>query len=853
MPPGPEQHKHMKELFKKAWPDAAAVVFFLLLSLVYFFNPVSQGLVLSGNDNTGGLGAVQEVAQHHERTGEVSRWTNSLFSGMPTYQLTPTYGSRSTLDVMRSIYELGLSGALMYVFILLLGFYILMRAFNFKPWLAALGAVIWAFSSYFFIIIGAGHIWKVLTLAFIPPTIAGMVLCYRGKYLWGGAVAALFMAFQILSNHLQMTYYFLMVMGLMFIAYLVQTVRQKTLPRFLKATGVMIVAMIIACAANISNLYHTYEYSKESMRGKASLTSASQPQQDGLSKDYITQWSYGIGETWTLLVPNTKGGASVPIAANDKAMEKADPQYQQIYQQIGQYWGEQPGTSGPVYVGAFVLFLFFVGLFIVKGPMKWALLGATVLSILLSWGHNFMGLTSFFVDYVPMYNKFRTVSSILVIAEFTIPLLAIMALAKIINEPQILTTKRKAFFASFALTGGMALLFALLPTVFFPSYISSSESMQLHQAFGDNQQTANAIIANLSEMRRNIFTADAWRSFFIVAIGFAFLELYQYKKLKATPMVILIGALCLFDMYSVNKRYLNDDNFVEPEQNTSGFAKTAADEMILRDKSLDYRVLNLSRNTFNENETSYWHKSIGGYHAAKLGRYQDLINACISPEIQALVRHITHTGGMFTAAELDTVCPVLNMLNDKYFILPTQSDQPAALPNPAAYGNAWFVKTLQYAHSPNEEMATLQRINPREAAVTSDEFKEVFAGAPLQNDIDSTSTVRLDRYDANELHYTTHSPKGGVVVFSEIYYPGWTATIDGKPLPLGRANYVLRAAYVPAGQHKIMMEFRPRSVKVTETIADIAIALLAMLFIAALILTLRKQKEETATQKETIQ
>lgn len=839
----------MKTLLKKAWPDAAAVLFFLLLSLVYFFNPVSQGLVLSGNDNTGGLGAVQEVAQHNEKTGEVSRWTNALFGGMPTYQLTPTYSSRSALDVMRSIYELGLNGALMYVFILLLGFYILMRAFNFKPWLSALGAILWAFSSYFFIIIGAGHIWKVLTLAFIPPTIAGMVLCYRGKYLWGGAVTALFLAFQILSNHLQMTYYFLSVMGLMFFAYLVQAVRHKTVPQFLKATGVMITAVVIACAANISNLYHTYEYSKESMRGKASLTSASQPQQNGLSKEYITQWSYGIGETWTLLVPDTKGGASIPIAANDKAMTKADPQFGQIYQQIGQYWGEQPGTSGPVYVGAFVLLLFFFGLFIVKGPMKWALLTATILSIMLSWGHNFMGLTSFFIDCVPMYNKFRTVSSILVIAEFTIPLLAVMALAKIINEPDILSTNKKSLYASFILTGGIALLFAVMPTLFFPSYVSSNEAIQLQQAFRDNPQMSNAIIANLTEMRRYIFTSDAWRSFFIVLIGFAILMLYRYKKLKAIPMVILIGLLCLVDMYGVNKRYLNDDNFVEPEQNNNGFAKTAADEIILRDKSPDYRVLNLSRNTFNENETSYWHKSIGGYHAAKLGRYQDLINICITPEIQALGNEIARTGGRLTAAELDTVCPVLNMLNDKYFILPTQSGQPAPLLNTAAFGNAWFVKTLLYVHTPNEEMSALQKINPREVAVTTDNFKEAFAGAPVQNDIDSTSTVKLDKYYANELHYTVNSPKGGVVVFSEIYYPGWTATVDGKPLQLGRVNYVLRAAFVPAGSHKIIMEFRPVSVKVTEAVADIAIAALALLFIAAFILTMRKMKEKKLPNK----
>lgn len=841
----------MKDFLKKAWPDAAAVLFFLLLSLVYFFTPVSEGLVLSGNDNTGGIGAGQEIARHYEQTGEVTRWTDALFSGMPTYLIAPTYGSRSALNVLRSVYELGLGGALMYVFILLLGFYILMRAFNFKPWLSALGAVLWAFSSYFFIIIGAGHIWKVLTLAFIPPTIAGMVLCYRGKYLWGGAVTALFLAFQILSNHLQMTYYFLMVMGLMCIAYFVQAVREKTLPQFFKATGVLICAALIACAANLSNLYHTYEYSKESMRGKASITSASQPQKSGLSKEYITQWSYGIGETWTLLVPNAKGGASVPIAANEKAMEKANPQYQQIYQQIGQYWGEQPGTSGPVYVGAFVLMLFFLGLFIVRGPVKWALLAATVLSIMLSWGHNFMGLTDFFIDYVPMYNKFRTVASILVIAEFTIPLLAIMALAKIIESPDVLKTKSKALYASFALTGGIALLFALMPTVFFPSYVSSTETMQLQSAFADSPGVAQAILANLSEMRRAIFTADAWRSFFIVLIGFGILLLYRYKKLKAVPMVALVGVLCLFDLYSVDKRYLNDQNFVEPEQNHQGFAKTAADEMILQDKDPDYRVLNLSRNTFNENETSYWHKSIGGYHAAKLGRYQDLISARISPEIDALSRNLARTGGNFTVAELDTICPVLNMLNTRYFILPTQSSGPVPLRNPAAYGNAWFVSQIQYAETPSAEMAALGRINPRRTAVVGSDFKTLFGNIPTASSpADSTSSIVLKQYAPNELHFDVNASAPSLAVFSEIYYPGWKATLDGKPLQIGRVDYVLRAAKIPAGKHQVVMWFRPQSVKVTETIAYIAIAILALTFVGALIVTWRKRNEQNGAVKK---
>lgn len=838
----------IKELFSKVYADVIAIVLFLLLSLIYFVTPVTQGLVLSGSDNTTGIGLGQEIANYQEKTGETSRWTNAIFSGMPTFQIAPNYSSRSVLGSVRTIYELGLTGAVMYVFILLLGFYILMRVMRFKPTLAVLGAVAWAFSSYFFIIIGAGHIWKVLTLAFIPPTIAGMILCYRGKYIWGGVTTALFMAFQILSNHLQMTYYFGFVMLLMFLAYLIQAVRQNALPRFFKATGVFAIALIIALAANLPSLYHTYEYSKESMRGKASLESTSTPQKSGLSKDYITQWSYGIGETWTLLVPNAKGGASVPIAANDKAMEKANPQYQQIYQQIGQYWGDQPGTSGPVYVGAFVLFLFILSLFVLKGPMKWCLFAATVLSIVLSWGHNFSALTDFFIDYMPMYNKFRTVASILVVAEFTIPLMAVMALAKIIQEPDALKKNKKGLYTSFALTGGIALLFALFPTLFFSSYTSTNETTQIGRAFGDNPDVGNAIISNLSEMRRAIFTADAWRSFFIILIGFALLLAYKARKLKAAPLTILITALCLIDMYSVNRRYLNDDNFQEPTANERQFAKTSADEMILRDKSLDYRVLNLSRNTFNENETAFYHKSIGGYHPAKLGRYQDLIVTSISPEIQDLMQSFGASKGDISRLDFKTICPVLNMLNDKYFILGTQDGQQFAVQNPAAFGNAWFVNKLQYVNAPNEEIAMLKAIDPRKVAVVDKQYEKALAGALSPGTMDSLSSVKLTQYAPNELHYQTSSKQGAVAVFSEIYYPGWKATIDGKPLELGRVNYVLRAAYIPAGQHKIMMEFRPASVKITEAIAYAALVLLALGFLGALYFSCRPKKTGTTAK-----
>lgn len=833
----------MKEIFKKIWPEAAAVLFFIILSFSYFASPVSEGLVLTGQDNTAAVGAGKEIGDHFDKTGEVSRWTNALFGGMPTYQIAPRYGSRSTLNVFRSIYELGLPDVVMYVFILLLGFYILMRALRFKPLLSAVGAVMWAFSSYFFIIIGAGHIWKVLTLAFIPPTIAGMVLCYRGKYLWGGAVTALFLSFQILSNHLQMTYYFLLVMLVMIVAYFIQAVKQKALPQFFKASVTLLVAAIIAIAANASNLYHTYTYSKESMRGKSELATAGQSKSSGLTKDYITQWSYGIGETWSLLVPNVKGGASVPIANNEKAMEKADPQFQSLYNQIGQYWGEQPGTSGPVYVGAFVLFLFIWSLFVVKGPMKWALLFATVLSILLSWGHNLMGLTSFFIDHIPLYNKFRTVSSILVIAEFTIPALAIMGLAQVLQKPELLRQNRKSLYISLGLTAGMALLFALMPSVFFPSYMSSNEIQGLQKAFADNPQVLQAVTANLSEMRRAIFVSDAWRSFLIIAIGALILILYGRRTIKSPAVAtVLIGVLCLGDMYAVNRRYLNDNNFEEPRADLGAPTETQTDRLILQDPSLDYRVLNFASNTFNENETSYFHKSIGGYNAAKLGRYQDLIEHAIAPEMQKAIQAVGQVGGDLAKAPGDTLYPVLNMLNTKYFIVPLQGGETSPVPNPWAYGNAWMVHQIQYVDGANAEMKALLALSPKKQAVADASQRDIIGTVNGANAVDdSLEQVTLTSYQCNELHYDVSSPHGGLVVFSEIYYPGWTATLDGKPLQLARVDYTLRGAVVPAGQHKIAMEFRPKSVKTTEAIAYSAIAVLVIAFLTSLGITLRRQ------------
>ncbi len=834
------------KFLKKYLLDILAVIMFAVIAFVYFMPADMEGRILFRHDSAAGKGMGHEKELFYQQTGETTRWTNSLFGGMPTYQMSPSYDSGKVLTQVVNAYHLWLPDYVWYVFVYLLGFYILLRAFNFRQSLAALGSIVWAFSSYFFIIIAAGHIWKVWALAYLPPMIAGVVLAYRGKYLKGLLLTAVFTAFEVYANHVQMTYYYLFIILFMVIAFLVEAIQKKKLAQFGKATAVCAAGALIGIALNLSNLYHTWQYGQETMRGKSELVKKNSANQtsSGLDRDYITQWSYGIDETWTLLVPNAKGGASVPLAQNEKAMEKADPNFVQIYQQLGQYWGNQPGTSGPVYVGAFVMMLFVLGLFIVKGPMKWALLAATILSILLSWGRNFMPFTNFFLDYVPMYAKFRTVASILVIAEFTIPLLAMMALKKVVDEPEILTGKVKWVYASLGLTAGFCLLFALMPGLFFPDFVSVQETQALQQL---PNEYVGPIMSNLTEIRKGIFTADCWRSFWIILIGFAFLMLYKYKKLGAQFMIAGIAVLCLVDMWMVNKRYLYDDMFVDKMERDAPQQMTETDKIILRDKALDYRVLNLASNTFNENETSYYHKSIGGYHAAKLRRYQEMIDAHISPEMKKVASAVAEAGGDMTKVNGDSIFPVLNMLNAKYFIMPLQGGQTVPLQNPYAYGNAWFVDKVKYVDNANQEIDGVGKVNLRHEAVADAKFKEQLGESVKQDD---TSIVKLTEYKPNNLTYEVKSNKGGVIVFSEIYYPGWTATVDGQPAELGRVNYILRALNVKAGNHKVVLDFHPASVKKTETVAYVAYAVLALLIILGVVTTWRKEKKTCSSEQK---
>lgn len=808
---------------RKALPDALVIITFVLISFIYFFTPTIQNKVLIEHDTAAGMGAGQEAKEYFEKHGERTRWTNSLFSGMPTYQISPSYDSTDKLKVVASTYNLGLPKYMALNFIMLIGFYILLRSFKVSPLISGLGAILWAFSSYYFILIVAGHLWKYITLAYIPPTIAGINWAYQKKYLLGGIVAALFASLQILSNHVQMTYYFLFVILFIIIAYFIEAYRNKTLSSFYKATGVLFISALLAVAINSSTLYQTYQFSKESTRGKTELTSTHTAQEDGRAeKEYITQWSYGIDETLTLLIPNYKGGGSVGMASNRDVMEKVRPQYPEVYQYFTQYFGTQPSTVGPVYVGAFVIFLFFMGCFLVKGPIKWALVAATILSILLAWGKNFMPLTELFIDYFPLYNKFRAVSSILVIAEFTIPLLAIFGLIELLkksfSENKIDNQTSKYLLVSFVLSAGTSLLVGLFPSSTV-SGITMTDQYYLNQL---PQELAPTIQFNLMEMRKMLVSSDAYRSFFIILIGVAILAIYYYKKINKNVAVVLIALLCLVDLWQVDKRYLNDDKFVEKV--TKVFNKTEADKLILEDTDPNYRVLNFTSNTFNENNTSYFHKSIGGYNAAKLRRYQELIERHIHRDMSAFAK------GIQSGENVLPNTPILDMLNAKYFIL--GNDRNGVFFNEEANGNAWFVQHTIIAKSADEEMALLSTLNLKNEAVINS--KTIGNQQAISNDYQNTGSIQLTSYEANRIEYISTSNENGYGVFSEIYYPEWKATIDDKVVPIQQVNYVLRGIEIPKGEHKIVFEFKPSSLKATETIAYIGLFILGVLIFISL-------------------
>ncbi len=803
-----------------------AVLTFAAISWIYFYPNDVNGDVLRQSDVVQGAANGQEAKAFTEATGEVTRWTNALFGGMPTFQISPSYESSSMLSWVGDVWNLHFPQPVGWVFVLMLGFYLLMLAFNVKWYVGLLGAIAYGFSSYFFILIGAGHIWKLLTLAYIPPTIAGIVWAYRGHYLGGAALAALFAALQLMSNHVQMTYYSLFVVAALAIAFLVKAIIDKKTVQWCIATGALLVAAALAAGANAPNLYLTYKYSQETIRGGHSdLTpvkaeggqSQNVQKNGGLDKEYITQWSYGIDETFTLLAPNVKGGASLrPQAGSNLPMTLADTpkakkmerngeldyQDQQNLQYFLQYFGDQPMTNGPVYVGAIIFALFLLGCFVVRGPVKWALLAVTLLSVFLSWGHNMMWLTDLFIDHFPMYNKFRTVSSILVIAELTMPLLAALALQKVLSESDFMAKHKRAMLAAFGVSAALCLVFALFPGIFGTF---SQQETEVYINSGQLQQVPSLSEA-IATIRHSLVSSDAWRSLGFIVVAFALLYAFAAKK-KITPAIagVAMTLLVLVDMFAVNKRYINKDTFVShfDVKPAATFTKRPADATILADTTLNYRVCDQQH--FGEAMPSYFHKTVGGYHAAKLTRYNDLIE-----------RQLSH-GNM----------RVFNMLNTRWFII----SDTLAQQNPDAMGNAWFVDSLTYVATADQEMKFLDTFNPATHAVADAKFKEALGEASAKQPGD---TIRETTYAPNKLTYHTHSAKGGVAVFSEIYFPwGWTATIDGKETPIGRVDYVLRALRLPAGDHTVVFTFDPQEVHTTDNVAKASIAAIFVGLIAA--------------------
>ena len=691
------------------------------------------------------------------------------------------------------------------------------------------------FSSYFFIILEAGHNSKAHAIGYMAPVLAGIILTYRGKYITGGILTLLFLALEINAGHPQITYYLFLLLLIFGIAEFSGSVKSKSLPSFIKASVIVLVAGLIGVLTHITNLWATYEYGKETIRGKSELTTNQENRTSGLDKDYATQWSYGVVESFSLLVPNIKGGATGLIGNNESALSNVDPQLKEtVANNANHYWGDQPFTSGPVYAGAIIVFLFIYGLFIIKGTMKWWLLVGTILSIMLAWGKNFMPLTNFFMDYFPGYNKFRAVSMTLVIAELTLPILALLALNTILSETSVFKKKIKVFqfqvnpfYLSFGITAGIVLLFAVLPNVFF-NFLSDQEISGIAQQKKSNPEYATQITdfyANVEIARMAILRADAFRSFVFILLAGIVIWAYATNKIKKGIAIGLISVLILVDMWPVNKRYLNKENFISKSKSEKPFQKTRADELILKDVDPNYRVLNLTVDPFADAGTSYFHKSIGGYHGAKLRRYQELYDH--------------HLKSKFNMS-------VLNMLNTKYIIQPDDKKQPSVYPNMKALGNAWFVEEIKQVENADAEIDALTDFSPETTAVVDERFSKYLDS--FKPGRDSSAQIQLIKYAPNNLQYQSSTSKDQLAVFSEIYYDkGWNAYVDGILTPHFRVNYVLRGMIVPAGKHLVEFKFEPKVFAVGEKISLASSILLILLVIGGGVWEIRKLLQKPAT------
>jgi len=809
---------------KSFLPHIVAVALFIIVSYAYF-SPLIEGKKLAQHDIAMFKGSAKEILDYKKATGEETLWTNSMFGGMPAYMISASYNG-NLLRFVNKILEVGQRPA-SFIFLTFLGFYILLLVMGVNPWLSIVGAFAYGFSSYFFIVIGAGHNSKIHAIAYVAPMIAGMIQAFRGKYFAGFAVFGLFFGLNLFTGHPQITYYAVLIMIALGISYFITAYKEKLLLQFGKSVTVLAIAGILAFGANFSKLWFTYDYGKESIRGPSELTQDKENQTSGLDKDYVTSWSYGRWESFNLLIPNLMGGASVTDLGEGsetyktlKSLGVPNGQASSMVKQSYTYWGEQPGTSGPMYIGAIVVFLFVFGLFAVKGVNKWAIFIITALAIALAMGHNFKSLTYFFLDYFPGYNKFRSVTMVNYIAEFTMPFLGFIALKKLYDNELDKKTVIQSLKWALGIVGGICLFFLLFGGGIFD--FASASDQYLKQSAGYPDELINALRSD----RASMLKADALRSLVYVLLSAGALYAFFIKKLKPYFFIAVLGLLIIADMWVVNKRYMSNDKFVSEIKVEKPFTPTLADNEILKDPALSYRVFDLSDgfgSAFNDATASYFHKSLGGYHGAKMRRYQDLVNGPLAHDMMTF-QNLLSTKDINIVLRGMNRLSILNMLNTKYIIL---NSETAPLVNPSALGNAWFVDSIQIAPNADAEIAALNNFNPARKAVVDKRFKKYLEGLSTTND--TTGTITLVDYKPNKLVYKSNTNAPKVAVFSEIYYPkGWEVTVDGKVSDHFRANYVLRAMVVPAGSHEIVFTFKPKMYEVGKKI-DLASSLLILL------------------------
>jgi len=824
----------MKTVLRSILPELLMVAIMAVLALS-FMSPVFEGKILYQNDIVQAKNMAQEVEQYQKQTGEYSAWTNSAFGGMPAYQIKSAPSGNIFLWLFRAL-KLFLPGfTVAILFVCMMGFYFLLRTLKLNQWLALAGAIAFGFGAHNLQLIGAGHVSKIYAIAYMAPVIAGVFLVFKRKYLIGGLVTAVGFGIQLVTNHPQVSYYLGIIILVYMVVELVFAIRDKYFDHLVKSGITLFVALILAILPNMTALMTTQEYSKESTRGESELIKPGETKTKGLDVKYITDWSYGIGETINLFIPNFSGGGSSHDLGTKSEMYKAmmsnqipEQQAKQYTRGIG-YWGSQTlGTAGPHYIGAISVFLAVLGLFIVKGKKKWWLASIIVLSIVLAWGRNFMGLTEFFVNHVPLYAKFRDVTNTLIIAQFAIPLLAFLAIKEwFANDELDLQMKLKKLYTAVGIAGGVALLVALIPSM-FGSFTSVTDGT-----------LPDWIKEPLRNDRISLARRDAFRTLIFV-IGAAGILWYSLKsKTKKEYLYIGLALLILVDMWSVGKRYLNKDNFISSRQIEQTFKATPADETILKDKDQGYRVLDMTTSPFQSARTSRFHKSIGGYHGAKLGRYQDLIDKYLFPNTTAI-------GAVFqdkpTFEKFDAAIAgmnVLNLLNTKYIIF-----RPAPIVNSHAYGDVWFVDRVKWAENANQELDALGTSQLMAEAVVDKRFKQQLSTLPAQlSPNPEPDVISLVEYKPNYLKYDAKTSDNRLAIFSQIYYPyGWQAFIDGKKAEHIRADYTMRAMLIPAGKHTVEFRFEPKTLKTGKMISLIGSLLVLLLIIGTAVVEIRSKK-----------